>query len=114
MTIKEFKQDKILFYPFLASIGLILIALIRAVIGLVKVNNLLILHFDSYKGIDFLGNKSDVFSIIGLAFVIIIINFILAKKIYYKERFLAYLLSIASPIFSLLILIGVFVIISVN
>lgn len=114
MRISEFKKDKFLFYPFLASAALVLIALVLTLIGLAKVNNLLILHFDSYRGIDFLGDKKDIFSIIGLSFAIIIINFLLAKQIYYKERFLAYSLSFTSLIFSLLILIGVSVIISVN
>lgn len=114
MTIRDFKKDKFLFYPFLIGFGLILIALILASLGLIKTNNLLIMHYDSYKGIDFLGEKRDVFSVIGLSAVIILLNFWLAVKVYFKERFLAYSLSFASQIFSLLILIGVFVIISIN
>jgi hypothetical protein len=114
MTIREFKKDKFLFYPFLASVILALIAFIRALVRLAKINNLLILHFDSYRGIDYLGNKEDVFSIIGFSFTVIVINFLLAKKLYYKERLLSYFLSFGSTIFSLLILIGVFVIISIN
>ncbi len=114
MKISEFKKDKFLFYPFLASFGLILIGLIVALLGLLKISNLLIMHYDGYKGIDFLGDKKDVFNVIGLSAIMVILNFWLAKKLYFKERFLAYLLSFSTPLFSLLILIGVFAIISIN
>ena len=114
MTIKEFKQDRFLFYPFLASAAFILIAALWAFLGLVKINNLLILHYDGYKGIDFLGNKGDILGVLGLSAVIVGFNFLLAKKLYYKERFLSYVFSFSSSIFSLLILIGIFVIISIN
>ena len=114
MRLSEFKKDNFLMYPFLASVVIILIAFIWAWFGLAKINNLLILHFDSYKGIDYLGNKSDVFSLTLFPLAVAIINFLLAKQIYYKERFLSYFLSFGSAIFSLLILITVFVIISIN
>ena len=124
MTIKEFsarggsafggKNNKDLFYPFLISGGLILIALISAILNFYKINNLLIMHFDGYKGMDFLGDKGDVFSLIGISAVMIILNAWLANRVYFRERFLAYLLSFSSLLLSVLILIGVFAIISIN
>ncbi|MHB9019704.1 MAG: hypothetical protein ACYC3G_02420 [Minisyncoccota bacterium] len=114
MTIKEFKNTKPLFYPFLISGGLILAALILAISNLYKINNLLIMHYDGYKGIDFLGEKSDVFSLIGITMVMIILNTWLANRVYFRERFLSYLLSFSSLVLSVLILIGVFAIISIN
>ncbi|MEK7462980.1 MAG: hypothetical protein AAB621_01265 [Patescibacteria group bacterium] len=114
MTIKEFKNIKPLFYPFLISGGLILIALISAILNFYKINNLLIMHYDGYNGIDFLGDKSDVFSLIGILAVMIILNVWLANRVYFRERFLSYLLSFSSLALSVLILIGVFAIISIN
>ncbi|MCL5017442.1 MAG: hypothetical protein M1155_02160 [Patescibacteria group bacterium] len=114
MRLSELKKDNFLMYPFLVGIAAAFIALISAWFGLSKITNLLILHFNSYKGIDYLGDKNDVFNITVFPFAVIIINFLLAKKLYYKERFLAYFLSFSSALFSLLILIGVFVIISIN
>ena len=114
MTIKEFKNIKPLFYPFLVSGWLILAALISAILNFYKTNNLLIMHYDGYKGIDFLGDKTDVFSLIGISAIIIIINAGLANRVYFRERFLAYSLSFSSLALSLLILIGVFAIISIN
>lgn len=114
MKISEFKNIKLLFYPFITSSGLILVALILAVSNLYKINNLLIMHFDGYRGIDFLGEKSDVFSLIGISISMIILNAWLANRFYFRERFLAYLLSFSSLVLSVLILIGVFAIISIN
>ncbi len=114
MKLSEFKNIKPLFYPFLISGGLILIALILAVLNLYKINNLLIMHYDGYKGIDFLGDKRDVYSLIGISTVMIILNAWLANRVYFRERFLSYLLSFSSFVLSVLILIGVFAIISIN
>lgn len=114
MTIKEFKNIKPLFYPFLASGVLILTALFFAILNLYKVNNLLVMHYDGYKGIDFLGDKSDVYSLIAISAVMIILNAWLANRVYFRERFLSYLLSFSSLVLAVLILIGVFAIISIN
>lgn len=114
MKFIELKKIKPLFYPFLISGGLILVALILAIFNLYNINNLLIMHYDGYKGIDFLGEKSDVFSLIGITIVMIILNIWLANRVYFRERFLSYFLSFSSLLLSVLILIGVFAIISIN
>lgn len=114
MRLSEFKNIKPLFYPFLISGGLILITLVLAISKLYKVNNLLIMHYDGYKGIDFLGDKNDVYSLIGVSAVMIILNAWLANRVYFRERFLSYLLAFSSFVLSVLILIGVFAIISIN
>jgi hypothetical protein len=114
MKISEFKNIKPLFYPFLISGGLILMALVLAFLNFYKISNLLIMHYDGYRGIDFLGDKGDVFSLIGISAVMVILNIGLASRVYFRERFLAYLFSFSSLILSVLILIGVFAIISIN
>ena len=89
-------------------------ALISATVNFYKTSDLLIMHYDGYKGIDFLGDKGDVFSLIGISAAMVILNVWLANRVYFKERFLAYLLSFSSLVLSILILIGVFAIISIN
>lgn len=74
----------------------------------------MILHFDSYRGIDFLGNKAQVFKIILSALVLFLINFFLAAFLYNRERFLSYIFVFATLAISILILIAIGVIISVN
>ncbi len=114
MTLREFKKDRILFYSFIPAGSIILISLLVSYLNLFKINNLLILHFDSYTGIDFLGNKVDVYNVLAIAGLIVLLNSWLAIKVYFKERFLSYTLGVISLIFSVLILITIFVIISIN
>jgi len=114
MKLVEFRKDKFLSYSFGAGVLFILMASGLALFNFIKINNLLVLHFDNYKGIDFLGDKYDVFNVLGISILIILINFWLSIKIYFKERFLSYALSFFSSLFALLILIAVFVIISIN
>lgn len=114
MDLSEFIKIKPLFYPFFISLLLLFVAVAFTFLNLYGTGNLLVMHYDGYKGIDFLGDKNDVFSILAIAIIFIVLNMWLAKRVYFRERFLAYLLSISSLILSLLILIGVFVIISIN
>jgi hypothetical protein len=74
----------------------------------------LIIHFDAYKGIDFIGGKLDVFGILITALAIILINLFLADFLYHRERFLSYIFGFGSLGLSILILIAIGVIISVN
>ncbi len=74
----------------------------------------LIVHFDAYKGIDFLGNKIDVFGILLSALVMVLINLFLAEFLYNRERFLSYIFGFISFGLILLILIAISVIISAN
>jgi len=96
------------------SIILLLISFGAVYVSLSGVNNLLIIHFDSYRGIDFLGEKGQVFGILAVAFSVTLINFWLVKVFYYRNRFLAYFLSFFTVFFLTLILITAIVIISVN
>jgi len=74
----------------------------------------LIIHFDAYKGIDFLGSRLDVFGILLSALVIILINLFLSNFLYNRERFLSYIFTFVSLLISILILIIISVIVNVN
>lgn len=74
----------------------------------------LIIHFESVKGADFLGSKLDVFGILLAVLIIILINLFLANFLYYRERFLSYIFSFANLAVSVLILVIIGAIISVN
>ena len=75
---------------------------------------LLVFHFDNFRGPDFLGEVRDVWSILGIGVLALFLNGFLADELYWRERFLAYLLSGISVIFSLLILWAILAIISFN
>ena len=76
--------------------------------------NLLVIHFDSFRGANFFGDRRDVLDIIISGAVIFLINFGLTKPLYSRERFLAYTIAVSTVIFTVLILLAVDVIINVN
>ncbi|OGY67789.1 MAG: hypothetical protein A3B16_02910 [Candidatus Zambryskibacteria bacterium RIFCSPLOWO2_01_FULL_45_43] len=107
-------KDKYLTSLFLISAILLVISFSFAYVNFSDTFNLLVIHFDSFRGIDFLGDRSDVAAILGTAAVVFLINGLLAHVFYFRERFLSYALAVGTVFFSLLILIGINVIISVN
>ena len=107
-------KDKFTVFPFLASFVLLAFAFFIVYLNLSDVSNILVIHFDSYKGIDFFGNKDHVFGMLFLGLFILVLNGFLANILYLRERFLSYVLSFSTTIFSILIFISILVIISVN
>jgi len=103
---------------FSITIGLsFLILVLAASIFYVQIGSSekpLILHFDSYRGIDFLGSKAQVFEILLSVFLLLLINLFLAGFLYNRERFLSYMFVFVSLEIAILILIAISVIISVN
>jgi hypothetical protein len=76
--------------------------------------NLLVIHFDSFRGANFFGDRRDVLDILITASIIWLINLVLANEFYLKERILSYLMVGSTLFFSVLILIAVKGIINVN
>ncbi len=114
MVIPRIFKDTKTVLPFGTSFFILVVAFSVAYMNLKNLSNLLVVHFDVYKGIDFLGNKTDVFNVLYFGGIVIILNMILAHSIYLRERFLAYVLAFISPVFSALIFISVLAIISIN
>lgn len=81
--------------------------------NILDASNVLIIHFDSFKGADFFGERSDVFDIIVTAGIIWGINLGLAHVFYFRERFLSYVLAGATVGYMVLILLAVNAIISI-
>lgn len=99
---------------FLSAFVILIFALGIAYIQLAEHDALIILHFDSYRGIDFLGSRADVFGIILVGLGMTVLNYLLARGIYRREPVLGQLLAGATAFLSLLIFIAVLVIISIN
>ena len=76
--------------------------------------NLLIIHFESLKGVDFLGTKMYVLGILMSGLAINIINFLVSVALFNRRKVFSYLIAIMSVIFSLLILLTIVVIMSIN
>lgn len=92
----------------------IFIGLAASYVFISGINHLLIIHFDSYRGIDFLGSKGDLFGVLVAGLFINAVNLFLAWALYNREKFLSRLLGLSSSFVSLLILIAAVVIIKVN
>jgi hypothetical protein len=109
-----FIKDIYIRTAFIISLVLIGIGFFLSYNAFKTTEHLLVIHFDAYRGIDFLGDKSDVFGILIGGGLINIVNILLALLLYRREHFFARILSFSSVFLSVLILITVTVIINTN
>lgn len=107
-------KDTYIKWSFIISLVLLAVGFALAYNAFKSNVHLLVVHFDAYRGIDFLGDKFDVFGILFSGLAINIINAVISVFLYRRERFLSHLFAFGSAFFSLLILIAVTVIISIN
>ena len=107
-------KDKYLFVIFGLSFLILLAILPFIYFKLAGGENFLVIHFDAYKGIDFFGDRLKVFGILISALAIVSVNLFLADFLYNRERFLSYFFCFGSFFLTILILIAIGVIISVN
>lgn len=114
MIVPPIVKDKYTVFPFLVSGALLVTAFSLAYIHLAEIQSLLIVHFDSFRGIDFLGDKNDVYGMVGVGAIALLINSALANIFYFRERFLSYLLAFGTLVLTFLLLIAVFAILSIN
>ncbi|MBI2515214.1 hypothetical protein HYV91_03500 [Candidatus Wolfebacteria bacterium] len=107
-------KDLKLLASFGAAIFALFLGFVFVYIHFADFNGLVIIHFDSREGIDFLGSVKDVFGILASAFIMIVVNLFLSNFLYYRERFLAYVFAFVSLALAILILIAISVIVSIN
>lgn len=74
----------------------------------------IVLHFDTYRGIDFVGGRVDLVGMLLSGYVMIALNFLLADFLYARDRFFAYVLSFASLLLSILFAVAMMIVYSVN
>ncbi len=99
-----------------SAAALTVITAIVAYVNLINISHLLVIHFDSFRGIDFLGAKSDVLRIFIWATALTFLNFLLSQFFYHRSRLrvFSYFFASFNILLWSLILIVVAVIISVN
>ena len=112
--IKEIIKDKYLRIIFAISALLLLIIFALICFKFIAVNNPIIIHFDAYKGIDFLGSRINIFGLFFTTLIIFLINLVLSNILFYRERMLSYIFAAATLFFIILVLVSVAAIISVN
>lgn len=74
----------------------------------------IVLHFDAYRGIDFVGGRIDLVGVLLSGYVMLGLNFMLADFLYDRDRFFSYVLSFASLLLALLFAVAMMIIYSVN
>ena len=107
-------KDKYTALFFISGFLILIVGFSFAYVNILENTNLLVIHFDSFRGADFFGDRRDISDILITALIIWLINFVLANEFYYKERLLSYLLAGGTFLFMVLILIAIRVIISIN
>ncbi|MBN2198183.1 hypothetical protein JW698_03310 [Candidatus Wolfebacteria bacterium] len=110
----NFIKDKYLCIVGVISILILFLTGVISYLSVDSINSPLIIHFNIYKGVDFLGNWFDILGILIVALVMISINFFLSDFLYNRERFLSYIFGFTSLLISILILIIISVIININ
>ncbi len=75
---------------------------------------LIVLHFDALHGVDTFGTRASIWGMWALGLTMNILNGGLAYEFYNRERFLAYLYLGANVLISLIALISVGVMVTVN
>ncbi len=74
----------------------------------------LVLHFDSFHGVDFLGDISDFWGFWLGGIALIILNFFIGEALFRKERALSYVFIAANALLSILLLVISAVIVATN
>lgn len=107
-------KDKYTAVLFALAALVLVVAFAIAYVNILDSRNLLVIHFDSYRGADYFGTSADIWDILVVAGVVLTINLVLANEFYFRERILSYILAASTLVFMVLILVAVRVIISIN
>ena len=100
-------KDKFIVYVFSLSFAFLVISGLVAFVGLPTGSGNLILRFDNFHNeVIWAGSVSIFYGILGTTIIISAINFMLAKHIYEKEKFVSYIFTVGTGIITLLFLIA--------
>ncbi len=96
------------------NLGLLILSIIIFYLQIGLTDNLLVVWFDSLRGVNYIGRSSEIAAVLGMALLINLINLGLAGVFRGRNQFLTKLFLGATLFFNLLILIYVSVIVSIN
>lgn len=96
-------SKRILVSVFGVSFAILAVASAFAYRAFYDVTHLLIVHFDAFRGIDFLGTRRDVFGIAATAFAAYLTNALLAGACRERYPFLAAFIAWSTLAFSILV-----------
>jgi len=110
----NFWKEKSLRMIFILGGGIILVSFIFIAFRVGHLTTPVILHFDNFNGINFFGDRSNVWGVWFLGFIIALMNAGFAEFFYYRSRILSYVFLATNFFVSILLLVAVSVIVAVN
>ena len=106
--------DPVVFFPFVLGI-LVNGAMWLAVWRIVQpTDQPLILHYNVYFGIDAIGDWRSIYLMPGLALVFLLVNAVLSRFFFYKEKFVSYLFALMAFVVQALMAIGLASVLMIN
>ncbi|MFA5871351.1 MAG: hypothetical protein WC858_01385 [Parcubacteria group bacterium] len=109
-----FWSDPVVFFSIVPAVIVNIALWVALFITIEPTDRDIILHYNIYFGVDAIGSWKNVFFMPGLALALLLINLVLSRFFYYKERLLAYLFSASALILQLLMVIGIISVIIIN
>jgi hypothetical protein len=107
-------RERLLLIQIAISTALLLVALGLIILNIGDMSPQIILHYDAFHGVDDFGAKTDIWWIWGITLVMVAMNLCLANRFYDRMKILSYIFVGANIILSLLTLIAIATIVSVN
>ncbi len=107
-------RDKVIITFFSLSVVALMISAAMVIFVLPAGTDRLILHFDPEHSINLLGSKGMALFMVGIVFAMNVVNFILSREIYYRERSLSYMIAFTTMVIGIFCLIATGVIVSMN
>ena len=114
MDISFFKQHKALSALIIIALVLPVFSLILLAFNYGRLAQSIVLHFDSFHGVDVFGFRASLWWIWIIGFAMYAVNAGLAYEFYHRERFLSYLFLGANVLASFFVLVIIGVILSIN
>lgn len=106
--------DPAVFFSLVPAV-LLNLGLWTAIFAIVRpTDRQIILHYNIYFGVDAIGDWRNIFVLPALAAAILIVNAILSRFFYYKERLVSYLFAAMALLVQLLMAVGLGSIILIN
>ena len=114
MALRLIRTHKAISVLIAISLALLAVSGIIAFLQYGRLAPLIVIHFDALHGVDTFGTRASVWGVWFLGLAINIVNALLAYEFYHRERVLSYLYLGANVLVSLIVLIAVGVVVSIN
>lgn len=101
-SVTLFYRERYIFSFFNLSLLFLLISLGLIIVGYQPQEDLAILHYNIFYGIDYLGPWFMPYINIGLLFIALLINFVFSYRIFTKDKYMSYYLNFAGTVAAIL------------